>query len=339
VKNGGGPSGQPNSSASSSTRDNNISNKEQLLDLEGVTCEPTSLQGNTLWNFRCDGAKYPARLVNLPCPVEICKTHDHAMYYKSTDVAQMLIVYEDSTALAEAEDDIPKVEGFPSYYHSGVTPVLRRVVERRFAAREHSAVAPPRQEVSDVEEQLVDLMERISKEGGPGSNKRNKVPSLTAAQLANKVLEEVEEEIVEYEPWMDDFGRQPHGVEFDADDPLCAHHPEVWLAPDDIRDIRLQEAEESEMKKKKADSKKEKKNKKKEKKKEKELLIIAEEAAAAAAAPRKKKGIAKKNSMEEVDQVTQMAMAMAMADDIDLDVALEDDDILDFDFTGDDMMM
>jgi transcription initiation factor TFIID subunit 7 len=247
MKSGGGPSGHPSSSAHNSHNNNrdNSSNKEQLLDLEGVTCEPTSLQGNTLWNFHCDGAKYPARLVNLPCPVEICKTHDHAMYYKSADVAQMLIVYEDSTALAEAEDDIPKVEGFPSYYHSGVTPVLRRVVERRFAAREHSPVAPPRQEVSDVEEQLVDLMERISKEGGPGgnSNKRTKVPSLTAAQLANKVLEEVEEEIVDYEPWMDDFGRQPHGVEFDADDPLCAHHPEVWLSPDDTRDIRLQGAE------------------------------------------------------------------------------------------------
>ena len=42
------------------------------------------------------------RLVNLPCPVELQKTHDHAMYFKCADVAQMLIVYEDTMALDEA---------------------------------------------------------------------------------------------------------------------------------------------------------------------------------------------------------------------------------------------
>eukprot|EP01083_Nonionella_stella_P214143 771776_1 len=72
------------------------SNQEnKVLDLDGVTCEP-AIQGSssttdaTLWNFVCDGATYPARLTNLPCPVELHKTHDHAMYYKCTDVAQML---------------------------------------------------------------------------------------------------------------------------------------------------------------------------------------------------------------------------------------------------------
>ncbi|CAB9497276.1 TAFII55 protein conserved region [Seminavis robusta] len=329
----GGPS-HPNSS--SGGRDNN-SNKEQLLDLEGVSCEPTSLQGNTLWNFHCDGAKYPARLVNLPCPVELHKTHDHAMYYKCSDVAQMLIVYEDSTALAEAEEDAQKMEGFPSYYHSGLTPALRRVVERRFAAREHSPVAPPRQEVSDVEEQLVDLMERISKEGEKGANKRTKVPSLTSAQLANKTLEEVSEEVVEYEPWMDDFGRQPHGVEFDADDPLCSHHPEVWLDPDEVREIRMKEAEEAELKKKKAASKKEKKNKKERQKKEKEQLKL-EETAAAAATPHKKKGIASKKKAEEVDPVDQIAASMLTVDDDLEQLGLEDDDVLKFEFDGDDIM-
>ena len=103
----------PNTPSSTTT---SSSNKETLLDLEGVMCEPTQ-DGSTLWNFHCDGATYPARLVNLPCPVEIHKTHDHAMYYKSCDVAQMLIVYEDSMALDEA-DAYPKTDGYPSYYHS-----------------------------------------------------------------------------------------------------------------------------------------------------------------------------------------------------------------------------
>jgi hypothetical protein len=37
----------------------------QILSLEGVSCIPSS-KGSTLWHFRCDGATYPARLVNLP---------------------------------------------------------------------------------------------------------------------------------------------------------------------------------------------------------------------------------------------------------------------------------
>lgn len=45
---------------------------DQILNLDGVTCIPSN-KGSTLWHFRCDGATYPARLVNLPCPVEVHK--------------------------------------------------------------------------------------------------------------------------------------------------------------------------------------------------------------------------------------------------------------------------
>jgi transcription initiation factor TFIID subunit 7 len=178
--------------------------KDRYLDLEGVACEPTPARNRTLWNFRCDGATYPARLVNLPCPVELHKTHDHAVYHKSVDVAQMLIVYEDEMALEEAEFTPP--EGFPSYYPSGITPPLRRVVEKRFAAREHGGrTIPPRAAIADVEGELTGLMENLardhggkgphdSKGGAKGSGQQrkgaggaaaasaqNKIPALTSA--------------------------------------------------------------------------------------------------------------------------------------------------------------
>ena len=138
------------------------------------------------------------------------KTHDHAAYFKCCDVAQMLIVYEDEMALEEADEK--PVEGYPSYYHSGLTPPMKRVVERRFAAREHRAVPPPRAAVADVETELMELMEKLSKD--EKNKRKNKVPTLTTAA---KVLEEVEEEVVlDYQPWMDDNGRQPQGIEFDA---------------------------------------------------------------------------------------------------------------------------
>ena len=263
--------------------------KESYLDLDGVTCEPTAARNRTLWNFHCDGATYPAKLVNLPCPVELHKTHDHAAYFKCSDVAQMLIVYEDDMALEEAEEKA--IEGFPSYYHSGLTPPMKRVVERRFAAREHKAAAPPRVAVADVEEELLTLMDKISKDE---KTKRSKLPSLTTA---NKTLEEVEEEIVDYEPWMDDFGRQPHGVEFDADDQLCSQHPEVWLSPEIIREIKEQ-----------AQAARQKKQAEAEKNEEKESGPSQKKGIT------KKKGIASKKNEEQVDDITQAAIMLQQAD-------------------------
>ena len=223
----------------------------KIFDLDGVTCEPAIqssvppfdksdpssadlLDQYTLWNFHCDGATYPARLINLPCPVEIHKTHDHAMFYKCVDLAQMLIVYEDMTALEEAES-MPgyKNEAYPSYYHSGLTPPLNRVVQRRFMQREHSAVPPPINEVIEVEKDLVTLIEAIStkdpnKRAGRGNHGANR-------SMQTKILERVEDEIVAYEPWMDDYGKVPKGIKFEETDPRCKTHPELWLDPEEIR--------------------------------------------------------------------------------------------------------
>lgn len=325
--NGPGPTTNSSNSntAGSSSSSTTTTTKETLLDLEGVTCEPTQ-DGSTLWNFHCDGATYPARLVNLPCPVELHKTHDHAMYYKCVDVAQMLIVYEDSMALDEA-DAIPKTEGYPSYYHSGLTPPLRRVVERRFALREHAAVPPPRAEVSDVENELHSLMVQISKEPG----KRNKVPSLASATHANKVLEEVVEEVINYEPWMDDYGAQPSGIEIDAGDQIAALHPEIWLTPEEIEQLKTEERlkEEEVLKKKQAAT-----EKKEKKKKKKAAAAAAAAAAQIPAKPSKKKGIASKKHEEPVDELTQAALGMTAGD---LMEAVLDDDELDFGFDLDNM--
>lgn len=281
--------------------------KDCYLDLEGVTCEPTAARNRTLWNFHCDGATYPAKLVNLPCPVELHKTHDHAAYFKCSDIAQMLIVYEDDMALEEAEEKA--IEGFPSYHHSGLTPPMKRVVERRFAAREQKAVAPPRAAVVDVEDELLQLMDKISKDE---KTKRNKLPSLTSA---SKILEEVVEEVVDYETWMDDYGRDPDGVEFDASDHLCSQHPEVWLSPDLIRAIK---DEDEAAKRKRKESSVKKEAKRKERKSQEE------------AAKHTKKGIASKKNTEAVDDVTQAAASM-LAQDFDLMGAVVDDD----DFFGD----
>jgi transcription initiation factor TFIID subunit 7 len=253
------------------------------------------------------------------------------MYYKCVDVAQMLIVYEDEMALEEAEA-VPNSEGFPSYYHSGLTPPMKRVVERRFEAREHKALAPSRSEVAEVEGELAQLMNRISRVSG-GSGGRSRKPKPLTSSMPGAVIEEVVEDVVDYEPWMTDNGKQPFGVEFDDKDTRCTKHPELWLSADKLDEIKRSETKQKEMedqaaaavvteaKKKKAAAKKE--ARKKVKKKEE--------------GPSVKKGIASKKNVEEVDEVTQAASQMSQG--------LDSEDILgdfllggDFDFgdTADD---
>uniref|UniRef100_A0A7S0TBH4 TAFII55 protein conserved region domain-containing protein n=1 Tax=Pseudo-nitzschia delicatissima TaxID=44447 RepID=A0A7S0TBH4_9STRA len=302
---------------------NNATKAETLLDLEGVACVPTQ-DSSTLWNFHCDGATYPARLVNLPCPVEVHKTHDHAMYYKSCDIAQMLIVYEDSMALDEA-DAHPKTEGYPSYYHSGITPSMKNVVQKRYSFREHQpGTKYPRNEVSDVERELHELMCKISKESG--KVRKPKIPSLATAQHQNKVLQEVEEVVVDYEPWMDAFGAEEKGITFDATDQIASMHPEIWLPAEKIEEIKRAEREKEEEEEKKRQKEKEKKQKKKQKKEKK----AAAAAAKAAANPPKAKGIASKKNEEPIDEITAVAQLAMQAgdmfgdDDLDLGFDFED---------------
>jgi len=208
-----------------------------ILDLEGVSCAPLANE-STLWSFRCDGMTYPARLCNLPCPVEVHKTNDHASYYKCSDVGQILIVYEDMTHLEESES-VPgyKVEGYPSYYHSGITPPLKRVVERRFSAREHKSVAPPRSEISEVERELKSLIDQTEKGAGKGKGK-GKGRGRGSDSIQGKAIEEVVDDIVDYEPWMDENGAQPYGITFDEKDIVATKHPEIWLEPREIKEVK-----------------------------------------------------------------------------------------------------
>jgi hypothetical protein len=54
----------------------------------------------------------------------------------------------------------------------------------------------------------------------------------TSSSLGTHIIQEqIEDEIVDYEPWMDNYGRNPQGIEFDERDEICKKHPELWLSP------------------------------------------------------------------------------------------------------------
>ena len=78
------------------------------------------------------------------------------------DVGQMMIVYEDEDAMDNEEGAAGfRNESFPSYYHSGITPPMKRVLDRRFAVREHTNKAPPKHEIVAVEQFLKGMISTI----------------------------------------------------------------------------------------------------------------------------------------------------------------------------------
>ena len=118
-----------------------------------------------------------------------------------------------------------KIDGFPTYFHSGLTPPTSRIVEKRFKERVHAAIPPPVDEIRKVEKELITLVDSISAKESGKQKKTHK--------CFLKALEEVEECVVQYEPWMDDHGNRPKGIQFDENDDICKEHPEVWLDPED----------------------------------------------------------------------------------------------------------
>jgi len=294
-----------------------ITNKAKGFDVKtlagGVSCRSKD-NSSTLWEFTCDNKTYPARLANLPLPVEIHKTSDHAKYYKAVDIGQIMIVYENEEEMQRHEDATSNLkESFPSYYHSGITPPMTKVVERRFAVREHSNIPPPRSDVVKVEKELVNLIAKLTakeKSKGRGSS------------TTTKVVEEVEDEIVDYEPWMDDYGNVPNGIEFKDDDEIAKEHPEIYLAPHVVRQL-AEQAMKDNQKRKKTPSSSTSSN------------IIDPSLSAKTTKPTaKKKGIAARQNTP-TDEMTAAAQEMLVNKD-DIMANLEEDDMFDFNFNGED---
>ncbi|KAL7462514.1 hypothetical protein ACHAXS_002895 [Conticribra weissflogii] len=216
----------------------------------------------------------------------------------------MLIVYEDQYAMEEAENEKGyTVEGFPSYYHSGLTPPMRRVVRRRFLSRfeerDTKPIPPHRSEVAEVEKEIQELIAKLSGERGKGKLKKG----ASSSSGKDRVIEEVEEEIIDYEPWMGDGGT------FSLED--AKMHPEWWLTREEIKQIEIEEAIRAE--------------KEKQEREEEKARAAAEAAAAAAAAAaraaemplasptgedgkkkKKKKDKKKKKKHEEEEEVLEM---------------------------------
>ncbi|XP_070553985.1 transcription initiation factor TFIID subunit 7-like [Ptychodera flava] len=85
---------------------------------------------------RLEGDAYAAKLVDLPCTIESHKTTDRKTFYKTADIAQMLICTTDEPDPVPEEDELhpkkkEKLEKKFQWNH-GITPPLKNVRKRRF---------------------------------------------------------------------------------------------------------------------------------------------------------------------------------------------------------------
>jgi transcription initiation factor TFIID subunit 7 len=167
----------------------------------------------------------------------------------------MLIVYEDEYAMEEAElaadqaadrgtgesssSSSSSSSGYPAYYHSGLTPPLRKVIQRRYLARyeerDTKPIPPAKKDVAAVEKEIQALISKLKLNSTKSKQSKKGSSSVSSSIKTDKrIIEEVEEEIVDYESWMGSGG-----ILYTTDE-IIKLYPECWLTKSELQAIDSQ---------------------------------------------------------------------------------------------------
>jgi len=132
------------------------------------------------------------------------RTFDRVTTYKSSDVAQILIVYEDEEARDRAEAEArPRKEGDLFLGHpSGLTPPTHNVTRQRFAKTKGKLESFARTEVEAVEQELMAFFETTSSRASAAAASAATLVVGDAELPAGSVIICDEEEVVDFEEYM-----------------------------------------------------------------------------------------------------------------------------------------
>ncbi|KAF0775933.1 hypothetical protein AaE_000368 [Aphanomyces astaci] len=146
---------------------------------------------NRNFKFRIDDTELPATLCQLPCIVETHKTYDEKLFYKSGDIGQILLVHDtpEEQMLYETVTELP----------GGITPPTTNIVKRKYAKTRKSPIFP-KADVARVEDTLVKI-------------------------IAGGIIEDVQEELVDFYDWMVD-DEHPNGIVVHDEMDFIQRHPE-----------------------------------------------------------------------------------------------------------------
>ncbi|OQR97038.1 hypothetical protein THRCLA_07104, partial [Thraustotheca clavata] len=149
---------------------------------------------NKYFKFHIDGQEYPVTLNQLPCIMETHKTYDDNLFYKSGEIGQIFMVHENFEKKKGYED----VTELPS----GLTPPTTNIVKRKYAKTKKYPDFP-KADVARVEDGLIKI-------------------------ISGGVIEDVQEELVEFRPWMV-TDEQPDGIVVNDEMALISMHGEDYL--------------------------------------------------------------------------------------------------------------
>lgn len=138
-----------------------------------------------------DDAAVGAATAQLPTILETHKTYDDNFFYKSGEIGQIFVVAdrEEERRALEQQDEIA----------NGITPPNTNVVKRKYdKTRKYTPF--PKTDVARVEEDLVKI-------------------------IAGGVIEDVQEELVDFYDWMAD-AEHPNGIVVTDEMELIRQHPE-----------------------------------------------------------------------------------------------------------------
>ncbi|GMI10515.1 hypothetical protein TrLO_g11166 [Triparma laevis f. longispina] len=169
---------------------------------------------------------YPALLTNLPTILELHKTSTKSSYIKLTEIGQMLMVFGTDAELSAhlLFTSSHSSKNFPSYYPHGLSPPFHSILHTRFNDS-HRFGFPHDHLPSEVQNVEVEIVEFL-KDGNLWGKRRKRTEKQIWEWDSRGAIEEIVEEEVPYEPWMDDYGRSVGGVTFKEGERLEREHPE-----------------------------------------------------------------------------------------------------------------
>ncbi|EQC26013.1 hypothetical protein SDRG_16160 [Saprolegnia diclina VS20] len=163
--------------------------KIQDKDIKGV--DMVAGADNKHFKFHLGDQEYPVTLNQLPCILETHKTYDDNLFYKSGEIGQIFMVHE-NTEKQKLYEDVAELP-------SGITPPTTNIVKRKYSKTKKYPTFP-KTDVARVEDSLIRIM-------GGG------------------VIEDVQEELVDYCDWMV-TDAEPQGIVVYDEMDLIVQHPE-----------------------------------------------------------------------------------------------------------------
>lgn len=174
-----------------------------------------------------EGSSYPALLVDMPTLCETQKTLDKKIFVKTSDVGQILLVFDKESDRESALASIRKTPQGSEYFPNGLTPPTFDIVHRRFEKTHISSASTPSFEPLKVKEVIKEICDQWETKDD------------------DKVSKEwVEEEVVDFEDWMAS-AEYPNGICLqirgknwtDAHSNFVLDHPEILHSQRDVDDL------------------------------------------------------------------------------------------------------